>query len=443
MKTKILSVILSVVIFSQCWSNQFCAKLKAISAGESHTLALDEYGSLWACGGGEPYYQLGLGDISENVLYLQRVRGPNGIGKLNNVIVFDAGWEHSLAVLEPNGLVFAWGYDDETYGMLGNGQNEGSSNVPIKVHGLNNDPNGLRNIVKVSAGRSGLHSLAVDSSGFVYAWGYNYYGQCGDGSTEDQAYPILVLSSGEDPNNTYLGNEAFIIDVDAGVRHSLALVKLEDGGFVYEWGGNNGSPIPQKVPGEIRNIIDISTCYISLAADVNGNVWQWTTGNPTKIPRFGHIVKVAAGYDWGNSYSIGAAIDTNENVWEWTTDSNTPVKVSLENIVALDVGYYGHRVAVDEDGYGWGWGNNGNGQLGVGDTISHPEPTRMPVFEPNVWNINRGTHFTAIQDAISDSNTANNDTIVVYPGIYKEYVYLLYKWVTLRGSNPADPTTVA
>ena len=96
MNTKLLSVILSVVIFSQCYSTQSCAKLKATSAGEGHTLALDEYGGLWACGGGEPYYQLGLGDISGNVLYLQRVKGPNGIGNLNNVIAFDAGWKHSI-----------------------------------------------------------------------------------------------------------------------------------------------------------------------------------------------------------------------------------------------------------------------------------------------------------------------------------------------------------
>ena len=96
MNTKLLSVILSVFIFSQCYSTQSCARLKAISAGESHTLALDEYGSLWACGGGEPYYQLGLGDISGNVLYLQRVHGPNGVGFLRHIISFDAGLEQFI-----------------------------------------------------------------------------------------------------------------------------------------------------------------------------------------------------------------------------------------------------------------------------------------------------------------------------------------------------------
>jgi parallel beta-helix repeat protein len=453
MKIKVLSVILSVLIFSQCWSTQSCAKLKAISAGEGHTLALDEYGSLWACGGGEPYYQLGLGNISENVLYLRQVHGPNGVGKLNNVIAFDAGWVHSLAVA--NGFCYAWGVDyyENVHGILGNGPGQQDSSVPIRVHGLNDDLNGLRNIVKVSAGRSGLHSLAVDSNGYVYAWGRNYPdGQCGDGGYVNNQFPVLVVDSGADPNNTHLGDEAFIIDVDAGVNHSLA---LDDEGYVYEWGGNNGSPIPQKVrgsggSGDLRNIIDIATCKISLAADVNGNVWQWTTGYPAKIPRFGHIVKVAAGY----FYDYRAAIDSNGNVWQWT-GSSPPVKVLdgqmytpsgyLENIIALDVGYFDHRVAVDRDGFGWGWGVNSVGLLGVGDTNSHPRPTRMlyPLAtEPNVWNITKDVNYITIGDAVSHANNSG-DVIVVYPGIYNENVNSGSKQITLKSSNPADPLMVA
>ena len=168
MNTKLLSVILSVFILSQCYSTQSCVRLKAISAGEGHTLALDEYGNLWACGD-NGYWQLGLGTGVTQVLYLQRVHGPNGVGFLNNIIAFDAGWYHSLAV-DSNGSVFAWGTD--TQGQLGNG-NEGSSSVPVRVHGVN-DVNFLKNIIAVSAGRSGEHSLAVDSNGYALAWGYNY-----------------------------------------------------------------------------------------------------------------------------------------------------------------------------------------------------------------------------------------------------------------------------
>ena len=34
------------------------------------------------------------------------------------------------------------------------------------------------------------HSLAVSSDGTVWAWGYNYYGQLGDGTTGNRALPM-------------------------------------------------------------------------------------------------------------------------------------------------------------------------------------------------------------------------------------------------------------
>jgi alpha-tubulin suppressor-like RCC1 family protein len=37
-----------------------CARLKSVSAGENHTLALMDNGTLWACGSNS-YKQLGLG----------------------------------------------------------------------------------------------------------------------------------------------------------------------------------------------------------------------------------------------------------------------------------------------------------------------------------------------------------------------------------------------
>jgi len=458
MKPKIFFVFLFVAIFSQISFAQFYAKLKGIAAGENDTIALADDNSLWACGGDKykSSYQLGLGDGVYRTPLLQRVYGPNGVGHLNNIITFDAGWVHSLAVV--NGFCYAWGLDSHMgiQGMLGNGPNEGDSSVPILVHGLNNDSNGLQNIIKVSAGRSGKHSLAVDSSGYVYAWGYNEYGQCGDGSMYNiKEWPILVLSTGEDPNNNSLGEEANIVDVDAGVHHSLALVKYEDGGYVYQWG--NGLSVPQKVTG-LRNIIDIATCDVSLAVDVNGFVWQWYTGYPpTRVPGgnmgtdyLEHIVKVAAGYE---TY---AAIDCNGQVWQWYKEDANPVKVAagqmetesgfLEDINAIDVGYSDHLVAVDKYGNGWGWSTNDGGQLGVGDYSYHFTPTEMLcplICEPNVWNIDQNTHFTSIQDAIDACTTVSGDTLVAYPALYCERPDFDSKQLTLRSFDPNNHLIVA
>ena len=103
---------------------------------------------------------------------------------------------HELAI-DTTGDVWAWG--DNARGQLGIGT-EVNSNVPVAVVGL---PAG---IVDVRAG--GMHSLALDSEGNVWAWGANQYGQVGNGTTLDALLPDEVLSG--------------VSQISAGSFHSIA-----------------------------------------------------------------------------------------------------------------------------------------------------------------------------------------------------------------------------
>jgi alpha-tubulin suppressor-like RCC1 family protein len=157
MKSWSLSAFLSVFILSQTYASSFCAKLIDARCGETHTLALSEDGRLFSCGediGG----RLGQGNCNNDIYSLTQVKGLDGNGFLKNVIAFDAGWMHSLVVIGTDGSCYSFGTESTGYtvnhGQLGNGD-EGDSSVPTKVHGLNNDANGLKHIVMVSAGRSG------------------------------------------------------------------------------------------------------------------------------------------------------------------------------------------------------------------------------------------------------------------------------------------------
>lgn len=204
-----------------------CLRAKDVSGGERHTLVLMNNGTVWACGDNE-FKQLGLEYASRDQEVLRQVVGENENGHLTDITAADAGWYHSLA-LDEDGSVWSWG-DDEV-GSLGNGPNSGDSSSPIQVHGENDDGL-LPNIVAISAGRSGLHSLAADSSGYAWAWGYNYSGQCGNDSTQNQQTPVKVLDSDPETTDVYLGDEVTIIAVDAGVDHSLA---LDSDGHVWAW----------------------------------------------------------------------------------------------------------------------------------------------------------------------------------------------------------------
>ena len=70
-----------------------------------------------------------------------------------------------------SGQVFAWGWNG--YGQLGNGTTTNSS-TPVAV----SLPSGTT--ITAIAGGS-FHSLALSSSGQVLAWGRNYEGQLGNG----------------------------------------------------------------------------------------------------------------------------------------------------------------------------------------------------------------------------------------------------------------------
>ncbi|MBK7958379.1 MAG: hypothetical protein IPK03_09820 [Bacteroidetes bacterium] len=82
----------------------------------------------------------------------------------------------------------------------------------------------------------GTHTIILDSSGIVYAFGTNAFGQLGDGTNTQRIVPIKVLK-GAYNGTTYLGDNPSnpIVMVRQGQLHSLALAA---DGTVYSFGYN-------------------------------------------------------------------------------------------------------------------------------------------------------------------------------------------------------------
>src|SRR5918912_1414907 len=139
------------------------AALKAICAGQNHSLALKNDGTVLAWGsntGG----QLGDGTNTDSSMPVQVKDSNDPSGYLTGVNAIAAGSGHSLA-LKGDGTVWAWG--DNGSGQLGNGTIT-SSNTPTQVDGLDG--------VEAIAGGSS-YSLALKNDGTVWAWGSNTSGQ--------------------------------------------------------------------------------------------------------------------------------------------------------------------------------------------------------------------------------------------------------------------------
>ena len=79
----------------------------------------------------------------------------------------------------------AWG--NNSFGQLGDGAMVDNP-LPVVVKAVGGS-GPLTGVQQVAAG--GYHSLALTSAGEVRAWGYNSYGQLGEGTMTDRQLPVV------------------------------------------------------------------------------------------------------------------------------------------------------------------------------------------------------------------------------------------------------------
>ncbi|MGO8959313.1 MAG: RCC1 domain-containing protein [Streptosporangiaceae bacterium] len=170
-------------------------KVKAVSAGCYHSLALSTKGQIIAWGN-NTYGQLGNGTTTASDLPLAisfEISRPVG-----SITQLSAGWFDSLA-LTSSGAVLAWG--DNGNGQLGTG-NTTSYPAPQFVK--------LPAHTKVHAIKpGGFYNMVLTTTGKILAWGLDADGELGDGRTTDSDLPVRVhLQPGMSVTNLYAGSSA-------------------------------------------------------------------------------------------------------------------------------------------------------------------------------------------------------------------------------------------
>ncbi len=329
------------------------------------------------------------------------------------VISVATGRFHSLALCS-DATVVAWGSNG--YGQIGNGTSSSHSGPVIvdtmsgvsALHG--------KTVVAIAAGDS--HSLALCSDGTVAAWGANFAGQLGDGSTTNRLSPTLVDST----SAPLLGK--VVVAISAGSYHNLAL--LSDG-TVAAWGQNYEGQIGDNTSENIRTrpvvvsasqetsalygktVIAISAGgEHSLALCSDGTVASWGSGSfgqlgfgnpdaPTTQPVMVNttqgtsslynktVVAIAA----GELHSIALTSDGRLSTWGYTPSSipfenyvpksvNTSSSSALfgKSVVAVTSGY-SRSFAFCSDGTLTSWGSNLYGQLGDNSTANRSLPVKV------------------------------------------------------------------
>jgi alpha-tubulin suppressor-like RCC1 family protein len=149
--------------------------ITAIAAGSNFSLALTSNGSVLAWGD-NTNEELGDGTTTSSDTPVPAIL-PAG----THVTAIAANYVYSLA-LTSDGSVLGWGYNQD--GELGDGTTAQSS-TPVAV-----DLPAGTTVTAITAGV--FHGLALTSDGSVLAWGFNPFGELGDGTTTDSSTPVAV-----------------------------------------------------------------------------------------------------------------------------------------------------------------------------------------------------------------------------------------------------------
>ncbi|WP_259465324.1 InlB B-repeat-containing protein [Bifidobacterium sp. wkB344] len=349
-----------------------------VSAGWDCSLAVGSDGNAYAWGS-NTYGQLGDGTTTQRTTPV-KVGKPTGL----TYVQISAGDDHSLA-LGSDGNAYAWG--SNTYGKLGDGTTI-QRTTPVKVRKPTGKPT---DFTYVQVGAGWQHSLALSSDGNAYAWGYNNYGQLGDGTKTDRTTPVKVWKPTNAPADfTY-------VQVNGGGDHSLA---MGSDGYAYAWGYNNYGQLGNNSSGSYAN----SSVPVRVRDPAKTNDTSKGLQAAQIIAGFNHSLALGSDgytYAWGwNNY--GQLGNTT------TRDSSVPVRVRNPanptdtskglKAVQLSAGEY-YSLALGSDGNAYTWGANGNGQLGNDTT----KDSNIPV--PVVFNLQ-----LVITGVRFDSNAGTNLT---------------------------------
>jgi len=232
-----------------------------------------------------------------------------------------AGGRHSLAICSDS-TVLAWGYNG--FGQLGDGTLlEKHTAVPVV---------GLSGVAQVAGGL--FHSLFVKKDGTVWACGRNTLGPLGNGTTSNSSTVVQVSGLSE------------IRQAAGGGEHSLF---LKNDSTVWACGANasgqlgDGTNMHRSTPVPVVGLTGIvqvaAGAEFSLFLKNDGTVW-------------------ACGHNGYGQYGNGANMS-----------SKVPVPISgLTNIVWVSAGEW-HSLFVKSDGTVLSSGRNQFGQLGDGSTL--------------------------------------------------------------------------
>ncbi len=338
------------------------------AGGGAHTLGIQSTGAasgtLWSWGD-NTYGQLGDGTITAHTKPVQ-------VGAFSDWVYVVAGQRHSIGVRNTANVITLWAWGDNTYGQLGLGASGAPVLVPTQEVTLAANWTGLPGVPGMVAAGC-YHTLALQTSGALFAWGANDFGQLGNGAT-----------GAPQPTPTQVDAPFLYSQVAAGCTHSLG---VRVSGAAYAWGDN------------------------SLGQLGNGTFTQ--ANAPTAVKTLtGNVIGIAAGENFSLAVYQNPPPNTNQ-LWAWgynfygqlgdgtATSYKAPTLVSaVTNWLRVTAGQ-NHSSGVRADGTAWVWGRNDVFQLGDGTTTDRPLPVQVLPNAGSILQMSTGSNHTLAGTALA------------------------------------------
>ncbi len=246
---------------------------------------------------------------------------------------------------------------------------------------------GLDRVLRIAGG--GEHFCALRDDGTVWCWGYNGYGQLGNGGFDDPAEPSTVP--------TQVVGLVDAVEIAAGEYHTCA---RRSSGSVACWGNGfgdhdcNGSctatPVDVPLPAITSRITagGAETC----AQAVDGETYCWGRGggaqSPAPVPALAGVERVQPGFSLGCATpSDGRPICWGQ-LFGWKpegghvvplVDVNYSEIAGLDDVAEYASGWF-HACARNADGDVICFGANDTHQLGDGTTTDGILPRQAGVW---------------------------------------------------------------
>jgi YVTN family beta-propeller protein len=332
---------------------------------------------------GTPYSPYGFEGTSANSPKLAPVvNAPNGWNEI-------AAAPTSICALSNVGTVYCMGENGN--GQLGLGDTTdrlqfekltfpGNAGLITKIYSVTNDAGG-------GAG-TGESYYAIDANGRVFAWGYNGYGQLGNGNTTNATSPVQTGSG--------VWSGKVITKIAVGNQDTGSAAAIDSTGQLYTWGRNDQGQLGQ---GDTTN--RNTPTAVAGFTNVTDMVLAGTYDSPNGVYRqFTRILR-ADGTTWATGDNTTGQLADGTNSDRTSFVQSTGIS-NVQKIFAGSSYTGGWSGAIDASGYVYFAGRNNQGEFGLGDTSSR-----------NAWQAPSGSFQGKVVKVVATGDSSTNDVTMI------------------------------